>query len=100
MTLTKEIKYYPMKIKTLLIVVIALMIIPQFISAKLKKEKQEFYQLTVYHYTTVEQEKILDDYFQQALIPSLHEMGVRSVGFLRQSLTIRQRTNRCMFSFR
>jgi len=57
-----------------------LMIIPQFLCAKPKREKQEFYQLTVYHFTTVDQEKILDDYFQQALIPSLHEMGVRSVG--------------------
>jgi len=57
-----------------------LMIIPQFLWAKPKKEKQAFYQLTVYHYTTVDQEKILDDYFQQALIPSLHEMGIRSVG--------------------
>ncbi len=69
-----------MQTKTLLVIVMALMIIPQFLWAKPKKEKQEFYQLTVYHYNRVEQEKILDDYFQQALIPFLHEMGVRSVG--------------------
>lgn len=69
-----------MKTKNLLVIVMALMIIPQFLWARPKKEKQEFYQLTVYHYNRVEQEKILDDYFQQALIPSLHEMGVRSVG--------------------
>ncbi|NLY23809.1 MAG: NIPSNAP family containing protein [Bacteroidales bacterium] len=69
-----------MKTKTLFVIVMALMIIPQSLWAKPKKEKQEFYQLTVYHYNGVDQEKILDDYFQQALIPSLHEMGVRSVG--------------------
>ena len=41
---------------------------------------REFYQLTVYHYATVEQEKVLDTYLQQALLPALHRMKIQSVG--------------------
>ena len=41
---------------------------------------KEFYQLTVYHYGTPEQEKILDNYFQTALLPALHRMGLKNVG--------------------
>jgi hypothetical protein len=69
-----------MKTKTLLTIVMTLLITPQFLWSKPKKEKQEFYQLTVYHYNTVSQEKILDNYFQSALIPALHDMGIKSVG--------------------
>jgi len=87
-----------MKTKTLLVVMMALMIIPQFLWAKPKKEKQEFYQLTVYHYNSVEQEKILDDYFQQALIPSLHEMNVRSVGVFK-AIANDTSTNKSMYVF-
>lgn len=87
-----------MRTKTLLVVMMALMFIPQFLWAKPKKEKQEFYQLTVYHYTTVDQEKILDDYFQQALIPSLHEMGVRSVGVFK-AIANDTSTNKSMYVF-
>lgn len=39
-----------------------------------------FYQLTVYHYNTVEQEQVLDNYLQQALLPALHRINIKSVG--------------------
>jgi hypothetical protein len=45
-----------------------------------KKKKREFYQLTVYHFTTASQEKILDNYFQNALLPALHRNGTKNVG--------------------
>lgn len=45
-----------------------------------KKIKREFYQLTVYHYTSSSQEKVLDNYFQNALLPALHRLNIKNVG--------------------
>ncbi|MGZ3882305.1 MAG: NIPSNAP family protein [Flavisolibacter sp.] len=45
-----------------------------------KSKEREFYQLTVYHFSTTAQEKLLDNYFQSALLPALHRVGVRNVG--------------------
>ena len=45
-----------------------------------KKPMREFYQLTVYHFKSVEQEKVLDNYFQNALLPALHRMKINNVG--------------------
>ncbi len=45
-----------------------------------KPAKQSFYQLTVYHYTTAEQEKVLDSYLQNALLPALHRQQYKDVG--------------------
>jgi hypothetical protein len=44
------------------------------------KPAREFYQLTVYHYSNADQEKILDNYLQNALLPSLHRMKITHVG--------------------
>ena len=44
------------------------------------KPAREFYQLTVYHYSSAEQEKILDNYLQNALLPALHRMNITHVG--------------------
>ena len=45
-----------------------------------KKPMREFYQLTVYHFKNAEQEKVLDNYFQSALLPALHRMKINNVG--------------------
>ena len=45
-----------------------------------EKPRREFYQLRVYHFTSDAQEKSLDNYFQNALLPSLHRMGIKQVG--------------------
>ena len=50
---------------------------------KNKKKDREFYQLTVYHFSTTAQEKILDAYFQNGLIPALHRAGITTVGVLK-----------------
>ena len=39
-----------------------------------------YYQLTVYSYATVEQEKLLDNYLQSALLPALHKQQIKQVG--------------------
>src|SRR4029078_9852376 len=44
------------------------------------RAKRDFYQLTVYHYSNSEQEKMLDTYFQTALLPALHRMDLKNVG--------------------
>lgn len=45
-----------------------------------KKKEREFYQFTVYHFNTQAQEKMLDSYFQNALLPALHRSGNKTVG--------------------
>jgi len=48
-----------------------------------KKPAREFYQLTVYHFNNTAQEKVLDSYFQNALLPALHRMKIKSVGMFK-----------------
>lgn len=45
-----------------------------------KAPTREFYQLTVYHFTTEAQEKMIDNYLQNALIPALHRMKLEKIG--------------------
>jgi hypothetical protein len=47
------------------------------------KPVREFYQLTVYHFATSVQEKMLNNYFQNALLPALHRAGINNVGVLK-----------------
>ena len=49
-------------------------------SFKPGKPAREYYQFTIYHYSTAEQEKGLDDYLQNALLPALHRMNIAHVG--------------------
>lgn len=49
-------------------------------SLPLKKTTPEFYQLTVYRYSTVQQETMLDNYLKNALVPALHRNGVDKAG--------------------
>ncbi len=45
-----------------------------------KKPRQEFYEIKVYHLKNADQEKIVDDYLQHALLPTLHKAGISRVG--------------------
>jgi NIPSNAP len=65
---------------------VTFVILPVFIFAswiKPKKAVREFYQITVYHYSQPEQEKILDNYLEKALLPALHRMQISNVGVLK-----------------
>ena len=44
------------------------------------KPSKEYYQITVYHFTKASQEKMLDAYLENALVPALHRAGIRTVG--------------------
>ncbi len=41
---------------------------------------REFYHLTVYHFSTDAQEKQIDGYLKNALIPALHRMNLKNIG--------------------
>lgn len=45
-----------------------------------QKSPREYYQLTVYHYNSATQEAALNNYFQNALLPTLHRLGINRVG--------------------
>jgi len=45
-----------------------------------KKPAREYFRLTIYHYNTEEQGKVLDNYFQNALLPGLHRVKITRVG--------------------
>ncbi len=44
------------------------------------KKAPSYYQLTVYNFKTSNQEKLIDEYLQSALLPALKEMGTKTVG--------------------
>jgi hypothetical protein len=44
------------------------------------KNEREFYQLTVYHFGNATQEKVIDNYLQNALLPALHKINIKNVG--------------------
>jgi len=44
------------------------------------KTEREFYQLTVYHFKDASQEKVIDNYLQNALMPALHKVNIKNIG--------------------
>jgi NIPSNAP len=44
------------------------------------QKDREYYEITVYHFKDASQEKVLDNYFQSALVPALHKAGIKTVG--------------------
>jgi hypothetical protein len=59
---------------------ILLLLFVSLLSWTEKKPSREFYRLTVYHFNTVKQEKILDSYFEKALLPALHKKNIKNIG--------------------
>jgi hypothetical protein len=71
-------QYFPI---TTLILLLAL----GLTSSKTKPGKnRSIYQLTVIHYQTTDQEKILDDYLQNALLPALHRHHFKNIGVFKR----------------
>ncbi|TDH24248.1 NIPSNAP family containing protein [Segetibacter sp. 3557_3] len=62
----------------LLLLLLSFMVNPADVSAK--KKSPEFYQVTVYHFTSGEQERQLDNYLKDAYLPALHRLGSAHVG--------------------
>lgn len=55
-----------------------LFLLPSWKNAR--STQREFYRLTVYHFSSPAQEKRLDSFFQNALVPALHRAGISRVG--------------------
>jgi hypothetical protein len=69
--------------KTYSILQVAVFLISVFLSISWNtsaKKEREYYRLTVYHFNTAAQEKVLDNYLQNALVPVLHRMNIKNVG--------------------
>lgn len=47
------------------------------------KPAREYYQLTVYHYSSFEQEKVIEQYLEYAYVPALHRAGISKAGVLK-----------------
>jgi hypothetical protein len=42
------------------------------------QKSREFYQITVYHFNTADQEKAIDSYLKNAYMPALHRRGIKN----------------------
>lgn len=49
-------------------------------SAQKNKKGREYYQLTVYRFSSQQQEQTIDKYLSQALLPALHRQKINKVG--------------------
>ncbi len=45
-----------------------------------KNPGREFYEIKVYHFKTTDQEKLIDDFLQHALLPALHRKNIGKTG--------------------
>lgn len=44
------------------------------------QQKQIFYEIKIYHFSSIEQEALLDRYYEKAFIPAAHQAGIKQVG--------------------
>jgi hypothetical protein len=66
--------------KELSLLFASILFIGQLSALPIAKPSRELYQITVYHFKNQEQEKMLDNYLQNALLPALHRLGMLQVG--------------------
>ncbi len=51
------------------------------------KAKREYYQIKIYTIAHSDQEKMIDDYLQNAYIPAMHRVGIKSIGVFKPVAT-------------
>lgn len=58
------------------------------------RKERDFYQLVVYHFKDASQEKVIDNYLQNALLPALHKINIKNIGVFknRSNDTIAEKT--------
>lgn len=44
---------------------------------------REFYELTLYHFSGADQERVIDNYLEKALLPALHKLNIKDVGIFK-----------------
>jgi len=62
------------------ILLLLLLSIPVFTFAEQGKKTGEFYQITVYHFSTAEQQQLIEQYLKDAYLPALHRQKIKNVG--------------------
>ena len=71
---------YSSRLRHLLLTVVTIVLTLPVFSTPDPKPSSEYYQIRVYHYSTADQEKMLDEYISQAYIPFLHKAGIKNIG--------------------
>jgi 16S rRNA G966 N2-methylase RsmD len=66
--------------KYLAVITLLICSFPSYLLARTKKDKQEYYQVTIYHFKDAVQKQELDTYLETAYLPALHRMGINNVG--------------------
>lgn len=66
--------------KSFIIIIVLAFCIPSFLLAGPKKDKREYYQVTIYHFKDLKQKQEIDSYLQNAYLPALHRAGINNVG--------------------
>ncbi|MEO6547370.1 MAG: NIPSNAP family protein [Ferruginibacter sp.] len=66
--------------KILRCILVLLFTLPSFLFAEQPQKEGEFYQITIYHFTTADQQKIIDQYLQEAYLPALHRQNIKNIG--------------------
>jgi hypothetical protein len=65
--------------KSLVVIILLIFCDPSYLLAQ-KKDKREYYQLTIYHFKNAEQKQEIDSYLENALLPALHRSDIKNIG--------------------
>ncbi len=66
--------------KKSIVIVLLTCFTPSLLWAIPKKDKREYYQVIIYHFKTAEQKQEIDNYLENAYLPSLHRLSIINVG--------------------
>src|SRR5690348_15158055 len=69
--------------KTMLFVILSFSLLSFSMQSPLyanKNDNREYYKITVYHFKDASQEKVIDNYLQNALLPALHKISIKNIG--------------------
>ena len=69
-----------MNMKFSRMLLLTLLTLPIFMFAKPPKKTADFYQITVYHFTTGEQQQVIEQYLKDAYLPALHKQQIKNIG--------------------
>lgn len=61
----------------------AIILVSQLSWSQSSEPRREYYRLTIYHFNSGEQEKVLDNYLQHAMLPALHRTNITRVGIFK-----------------
>ncbi len=67
-------------LKLIAAIIFIYLFLPLSTTAKPKAKSREYFELRVYHIATKQQEATVDGYLQNALLPGLHNKGIKRVG--------------------